>query len=239
MGCTMSRVLGPEELGGVPTLELLNELKRRHNVLSRPPLRAAVVGPACVGKHTQAEVLRKDFGACHISAAELFGGSNGSGDASALKALEAKLDEPRCRRGFVLEGFPSTVAQSDGLQVLLAKVGRPLEHVVFLEADQATLSERCKHRLVHESSGRRYNTKFAPPQKDGIDDFTGEQLSATPYNEAEFSSTLEKSNQDIGMLRQWFEKMGVARPIDAKGDPAAVGKRIMDAVLTAKATDSK
>merc|ERR1719191_1647751 len=101
----MTRIVGPEELGAVPTLDLLNELKRRHNVLSRPPLRAAVLGGPCAGKHTQAEVLRREFGACRVSATELFGGSNASGDAAALDALEVKLEEPRCRRGFVLDGF--------------------------------------------------------------------------------------------------------------------------------------
>eukprot|EP00746_Dinoflagellata_sp_MGD_P149102 gnl/MRDRNA2_/MRDRNA2_81177_c0_seq1.p1 gnl/MRDRNA2_/MRDRNA2_81177_c0~~gnl/MRDRNA2_/MRDRNA2_81177_c0_seq1.p1 ORF type:complete len:236 (-),score=41.38 gnl/MRDRNA2_/MRDRNA2_81177_c0_seq1:236-943(-) len=235
----MTRVLGPEELGGVPTLELLNELKRRHNVLSRPPLRAALVGPPCAGKHTQAELLRRDFGACHISAAELFGGSNASGDAGALQVLEAKLEEPRCRRGFVLEGFPTTVAQADGLQTFLGKIGRPLEHVVLIDAELDTLTERCKHRLVHQASGRRYNTKFAPPQTEGIDDFTGESLSASPYNEAEFSAQLQKSKQDTGMLRQWFDKIGIVRPIDGKGEPSAVGKRIMDAVLAPKAKESE
>jgi len=231
----MTRILGPEELGGVPTLELLNELKRRHNVLSRPPLRAAIVGPPCVGKHTQAELLRKNFGACHISAAELFGGSNASGDAGALEALEAKLGEPRCRRGFVLEGFPSTVAQGDRLKGLLDKLGRPLDHVVFLDADQDVLGDRCKHRMVHQGSGRRYNMKFAPPQTEGVDDYTGEPLSSPPHNEAEFSSTLEKSNQDTNMLAQWFAKLGIMRAVDGKGDPAAVGKRIQEAVSAPKA----
>merc|ERR1719166_932603 len=132
------RGLAPEDLETLPTAELLNELKRRHQLLSRPPARVAVLGPPCAGKRTQAEALRRAYGICRVSGSDLLAADGeGSPDDRAVSALMTLLSRPQCRRGFVLEGFPTTVAQAKTLQETFERAGKePLGHAIFLEAPE-------------------------------------------------------------------------------------------------------
>merc|ERR1719188_573527 len=97
--------LAPEDLEGVPTIELLNELKRRQSVLSRPSTRVALLGPPCVGKRTQAEAFRRAFGVCRVSGADLLAAAEEGApsapaplsDELAVGTLAKLLDRPQCR----------------------------------------------------------------------------------------------------------------------------------------------
>lgn len=144
MGGPAGRV-SPEDLESVPTAELITELKRRHQLLNRPPKNVAVLGPPCAGKRSQADALRRAFGLCRLSLRQV----EADGDAvplgrrahglgipsksdedgsivirfssifihverheSSRGKLKESLQRPECRRGFVLDGFPRTVAQA-------------------------------------------------------------------------------------------------------------------------------
>jgi len=220
------RGVAPEELEGVSTHELLNELKRRHSVFSRPPLHAAVLGPPCVGKSTQAEAVRRAFGVCRVTLADLYkedtSGTASGSDERAFKHLEVILDKPQCRRGFVLEGFPQTAAQAQRLQSSL-KRRTPLEHVVVLDAPEEILQERCRGSLVHEASGRHYHDKFKQPFDEGLDDYTGEALVRPPNKEAQLPQNLERYKADADLLHQFYTKTSIVRNVDATGSIEEVG----------------
>lgn len=230
----MGRQLAPEDLEGVATAELLSELKRRHNLLSRPGARVAVLGPPCAGKRTQAEALRRAFGICRVSGSDLLGGSaegGGSPDERAVSMLTGLLDQPQCRRGFVLEGFPTTVSQAQRLQEALERQGKaPLERAIFLDAPEESLLDRCRGRMVHLPSGRLYHERLKSPIDEGLDDFTSEALVGIPHDDTKFQTCLKKYQEDSKLLREFFTRAGVASEVQATGKADVVAAACSDAL---------
>lgn len=235
------RAVAPEDIEGVPTMELLNELKRRHSLLSRPPAHVAVLGPPGVGKRTQSEGLRRNWGICRISQVDLAesvagSASGSSSDEASMEALGSLLDRPQCRRGFVLQGFPSTVAQATRMNEVLEKRNTPLQHTIFLDAPEEVLLARSEGRLVHTATGRLYHDQFKPPLQDGADDFTGEPLERPPRDEAkvrEACARYKDSGSDAGLLREFYKRAGLAREVAAAGSMDEVGASCA-AVLAAR-----
>lgn len=231
-----ARPLAPEDLEGVPTIELLNELKRRHHLLSRPRTRVAVLGPPCVGKRTQAEALRRAFGICRISSRDLLGqpnsgdgaSSSGSSDERAMANLRTLLDRPQCRRGFVLEGFPFTASQAQRLQETLEERQTPLDAAVLLDAPEESLLERCRGRLLHAPSGRLYHDISKPPLDDGLDDFTGEALQRPEFSTEKFREELARYKADEALLRTFFAQKGLLREINGAGSAEEIASSCVE-----------
>eukprot|EP00929_Paragymnodinium_shiwhaense_P070611 TRINITY_DN35759_c0_g1_i1.p1 TRINITY_DN35759_c0_g1~~TRINITY_DN35759_c0_g1_i1.p1 ORF type:complete len:255 (-),score=74.11 TRINITY_DN35759_c0_g1_i1:76-840(-) len=227
----------PEDLEKLPTQALLDELRRRHEVLSNPPVRFALLGLPCVGKRTQAEALRRNFSVCRIPAEDIWAAvaeaqvaestaasSTGSSsptrqelsvDDRAVTAVLALMKRPQCRRGFVLEGFPSTAKQAELLGEALTEHKAPLNHAIFLESGQEEAMQRCSGRRVHEASGRLYHEEFRKPAKAGLDDVTGEPVVPVDLPPETLRKAFSTFADNSGSLREWYEKAGLARSVDA------------------------
>lgn len=144
--------------------------------------------PAC-GKGTQAALLKKAHGLESLSTGDLLRrmkeapGEIGdelralptgvfASDELILKAVSEELRDPKFAKGVIFDGFPRTVEQARALE----KLGRPIDLVAHLKADEEALIERGVNRRVHVPSGRVYNLLSAPPKASGLDDETGEAL---------------------------------------------------------------
>eukprot|EP00633_Aureoumbra_lagunensis_P003470 CAMPEP_0197301302 /NCGR_PEP_ID=MMETSP0890-20130614/50321_1 /TAXON_ID=44058 ORGANISM="Aureoumbra lagunensis, Strain CCMP1510" /NCGR_SAMPLE_ID=MMETSP0890 /ASSEMBLY_ACC=CAM_ASM_000533 /LENGTH=232 /DNA_ID=CAMNT_0042780581 /DNA_START=197 /DNA_END=895 /DNA_ORIENTATION=- len=100
--------------------------------------------------------------------------------------IKDRIAQDDCAKGFLLDGFPRTVAQAEMLDATLAENGERVSSVISLEVPDEILTERICGRWVHKASGRSYHVKFAPPKslKQGqdptpetmLDDETGEPL---------------------------------------------------------------
>ena len=87
--------------------------------------------------------------------------------------IKDNLDRRDCKKGFVLDGFPRTMAQANALDEMLREKGTAIDSCVMLDVPDSVLEERITGRWIHKASGRSYHTKFAPPKVAGIDDVTG------------------------------------------------------------------
>lgn len=182
------------ELSKIATVELLREIQRRVSCSEQKERRTIFVGAPGAGKGTQAPRIKDDFCLCHLSTGDMLRDAVKSGSEMGLKAkaimdagklvgddvvvgiIAEAIKAPDCAKGFILDGFPRTVPQAKMLDDLLAKNNVAIDNVISLEIDDELLVKRVTGRLIHASSGRSYNTYFAPPKVPGIDDITGEPL---------------------------------------------------------------
>lgn len=89
--------------------------------------------------------------------------------------LEDRLTQPDCQPGFVLDGYPRTLAQAEGLDALLTKKG-VASHIVLLDVPAERLLKLLAGRRVCPRCNRSYNIHFQPPKKEGVCDADGEAL---------------------------------------------------------------
>ena len=90
--------------------------------------------------------------------------------------MEYRLEEGDCENGFILDGFPRTIAQAEGLSILLKKIKQELDYVIVINVNDDEIVERMGGRRVHLNSGRVYHVKYNPPKNEGKDDLTNEDL---------------------------------------------------------------
>ncbi len=157
-------------------------------------MKLILLGPPGAGKGTQAKMLTDKFSIPQISTGDILRAAVKDGTPMGLKAKEYmdagglvpdevvvgivrdRLQEPDCVNGFILDGFPRTVAQADALQLSLQKMNKELDRVVSLQVDTEALVERLTGRRTCKDCGRGYHVAFDPPVKAGICDACGASL---------------------------------------------------------------
>ncbi len=153
-------------------------------------MKIILLGPPGAGKGTQAEILCKNFSIPHIStgdmlreaianetatgklAKEIMDAGNLVSDDVILSLVKDRIKEEDCKNGFLFDGFPRTIPQADALENQEIFVNVVLE----LTLKDELIINRMSGRRVHQPSGRSYHLEFNPPEKDGLDDVTGEPL---------------------------------------------------------------
>jgi adenylate kinase len=144
-------------------------------------LNLVFLGPPGAGKGTQAAELAKRFGLAHISTGEILRDAirrkTGDGqraehyltsgalvpDDIVVGIVRERLSQPDCARGFILDGFPRTVAQARELDKILEKPGKPLQSVVYFEMPEEEVIRRLSNRRTCTACGAIYNLVFQPP----------------------------------------------------------------------------
>ncbi|AXH60172.1 adenylate kinase [Pseudomonas amygdali] len=98
------------------------------------------------------------------------------GDDVVIGLLLARIEQGDCSKGFMLDGFPRTVAQAQAL----IDAGVQIDQIIALDVDEDVIVERMSGRRFHLPSGRTYHVLHNPPKTEGVDDLTGEPLIQRP-----------------------------------------------------------
>jgi adenylate kinase len=187
-------------------------------------MRIILLGLPGAGKGTQAQFLIARYGIPQISTGSMLRAEIEAGSAlgqAARKYMDAgnlvpdqlvtdmvskRIAEPDCKNGFIIDGFPRTVAQAE----VLRKCGIHIDFVIEIEVGDSEILRRMSGRRVHPASGRTYHIEFNPPRVPGKDDITGEPLVQRPDDNEEtvkrrIASYHEVTKPLINYYLQWAE----------------------------------
>lgn len=157
-------------------------------------LRLMLLGAPGAGKGTQAAFIKEAFHIPQISTGDMLRAAVKAGTPLGLQAksimeagqlvpdhlilnlIQERLRAPDCQNGYLLDGFPRTLAQAEAMHTL----NIPLDVVLEIDVPDESIIERVTGRRVHPASGRSYHVRFNPPKVDDIDDLTGEALIQRP-----------------------------------------------------------
>ena len=210
-------------------------------------LRMILIGPPGAGKGTQAPKIKEKFNCCHLATGDMLRsqvakktplgreakkimdqGGLVSDDIVIGMIKEEIENNKECKGGFILDGFPRTVPQAEGLDKMLRARDQTLQHAVELQIDDALLVARITGRLVHPASGRSYHTTFNPPKRHMTDDVTGEPLIQRSDDNAEaLKKRLATYHSQTAPVVDYYRKTGIWRAIDASQEPGAVWKSLL------------
>ena len=200
------------------------------------------------GKGTQAQRLEKQFGIPQISTGDILRKHLAEGTSLGLRAKEImasggyvddetmlaiireRLSQPDAAKGFILDGFPRTVAQAEGLSKLLTELGTPLDAVVLFEVDTEQLVKRVSGRRTCEFCKKVFNVNFAPPGGECVPGRTEHSLVQRPDDrEDTFKERLRKYEEDTRRpVSRYYAYTGLMRTVDADGEIDAITQRLLD-----------
>ncbi|MEI6145249.1 MAG: adenylate kinase [Methylococcales bacterium] len=153
-------------------------------------MRIILLGSPGSGKGTQAQFITQKYAIVQISTGDMLRAAVREGtpmgvaakqvmDAGGLVSddiilglIKERIAQADCANGFLLDGFPRTIAQAEGLSAMGVKI----DTVIEINVADEEIIKRMAGRRVHLASGRTYHIEFNPPKQPGIDDITGESL---------------------------------------------------------------
>jgi adenylate kinase len=150
-------------------------------------------------------------------------------DEIVIGIVEQRLRSADCSRGFILDGFPRTVAQARALDTMLARRDTKLDAVIAVDVPRAELVERLAGRLVCGTCGAMYHRTFDPPTRPGVCDRCGATLAQRDDDrEDRIERRLDELAKEVAPVAAYYRTAGLLRPIDGLGTRDAVFGRILE-----------
>ncbi len=219
--------------------------------------RLVLLGAPGVGKGTQAELLGDKLGACHLSTGDFFRAAKTMPESERSPALTAALDFMRrgelvpddtvlqmvrervqclrCPGGFLMDGFPRTVAQAEAFEELLASQQLKLDAVVNYELPLEKVVARISGRRVCSQCKAVYHVETRPPEKPGVCDQCGGELYQREDDRPESvrvrMAAYEKSTAP---LADYYCARGLLLSVSAEGTPEEVFGRTLALLCNAR-----
>jgi len=213
-------------------------------------MRLVLLGAPGSGKGTQAQRLQGRYGVPQVSTGDLLREAVVAGtplgraakivmDAGQLVAddimlgiIRERLARADAARGFILDGFPRTIPQADGLAALLAELGKPIDAAVLLAIDSEVLQQRMAGRRSCRRCGRVFHIVTNPPKPgDLCTDGAPHDLFQRPDdNEETVRNRLAVYCERTQPLIDYYAKKGLLRRIDADGSLDEVSQRLEAAI---------
>ncbi len=143
--------------------------------------------------------------------------------------VEERVGEPDCKKGFILDGFPRTIAQAQFVDGVLEKKGRGKPQVLNIRVSQDVLMKRLTGRRTCSVCGEIYNIYFSPPKKEGVcDKDGGKLLHRADDNEETIRQRLVAYENQTSPLIDYYRKKNLLHDVDGTKDPALLAKELCD-----------
>jgi adenylate kinase len=189
------------------------------------------------GKGTQAERIVEKYDIPHISTGDMFRAAMKEETEIGLKAkafidkgelvpdevtigiVRERLGKNDCQKGFLLDGFPRTVAQAVALEGILADLNKQIDYVINIEVNKDILMDRLTGRRICKQCGSTYHLIFNPPAAPGeCDKCGGELYQRADDNEETVANRLEVNLKQTEPLLKFYNEKGYLRNINGEQD---------------------
>jgi adenylate kinase len=196
-----------------------------------------LMGLPGAGKGTQAERIVEKYNIPHISTGDMFRAAMKEEtelgleaksfidkgelvpDAVTIGIVRERLGKNDCQNGFLLDGFPRTVAQADALEGILSELNKQIDYVINIQVNKDILMERLTGRRICKQCGSTYHLVFNPPANEGkCDKCGGELYQRADDNEETVANRLEVNVQQTQPLLDFYNEKGYLRNIDGEQD---------------------
>ncbi|MCI6275883.1 MAG: adenylate kinase [Clostridium sp.] len=196
-------------------------------------MRIVLLGPPGAGKGTQAKSISNKYSIPHISTGDIFRknisektplGVEAKGyidkghlvpDSLTIDLVKDTLSQEFCKNGFLLDGFPRTVAQAEALKEFLKETETDLDVALLIDVPQSFILERMTGRRVCTSCGASYHVKFNPPSVDGKCDVCGNDVvQRKDDTEATVKERLDVYDSQTQPLINYYDGEGLLKTVD-------------------------
>lgn len=204
-----------------------------------------LVGPPGSGKGTQAQHICGSYGIPQVSTGDMLRAAKKAGtldpkylaimdsgglvpDEAILGLIAKRLEEADTKPGVLLDGFPRTVPQAEGLEKMLSNKGLKVDAVVQLDVPRGKLEERLVNRRTDRKTGKIYHLSSFPPPPDADLEHRADDQPAT------VARRLDAYEAQTAALLPYYEAKGVLKRVDGVGKPEEITGRISAALTGLK-----
>ena len=209
-----------------------------------------LLGPPGAGKGTQASRLQADRGMVQLSTGDMLRAAVAARTEVGLRAkavmdsgglvsdeivngiLADRLRQPDVALGFILDGYPRTLAQAEALEALLDSIAKPLDRVIEISVDEEALVDRITGRFACASCGEGYHDRYKLPKASGVCDVCGStNFKRRPDDNAEtVRNRLAEYRAKTAPILPYYEEKGLVRRVDGMASVEEVARQV-DAIL--------
>jgi adenylate kinase len=203
--------------------------------------RVAFLGPPGAGKGTQARDLAQEWRVLHLATGDMLREAVAAGsplgreakgymdqgalvpDDVIIRMMGERLGKADASRGFILDGFPRTIAQAEALATLLKDLGQTLDTVVYFDVSEPELLRRLTGRRVCRTCGHSYHVTSNPPKRAGVcDECGGELYQRDDDAEATVRKRLDVYQRQTAPLLDYYRQRSLLATVSGEGPLAAI-----------------
>lgn len=200
-------------------------------------MKIIMLGAPGAGKGTQAIQIADKYGIPHVSTGDIFRANIKGGTALGAEAksymdkgqlvpdeltvriLLDRVAKDDCKDGYVLDGFPRTIAQAEALSEAVAKLGEKIDYAINVDVPDENIVKRMSGRRACVKCGATYHIEHVPPKKEGICDTCGSELILRADDKPE--TVLERLNvyhEQTQPLIEYYDNKGILKTVDGTQD---------------------
>jgi len=202
-------------------------------------------GPPGAGKGTQAKFIVEQYHIPQISTGDMLRAAVKAGSELGLKAksvmdsgglvsddlvlalVKERLSSPDCKQGFILDGFPRTLAQADALLQVLDAIDKSIDHVISLDVDNGEIVKRLSGRRTCPTCGKGYHVIYDAPRVANVCDACGVPLiQRDDDSEQTVKNRLDVYEQQTAPLKSYFDAKLLLRHVNGCGSISDIQQQI-------------